>query len=82
METYKRDAEGVWLVQLTPDSDEYVFKKSARGNWGYMNKAEEERKRLQKEEEERERQEKEAREMENRKRAEAERQARGRHPNP
>ena len=50
---YKRDAEGVWLVQLTPDSDEYVFKKSARGNWGYMNKAEEERKRLQKEEEER-----------------------------
>ena len=53
METYKRDAEGVWLVQLTPDSDEYVFKKSARGNWGYMNKAEEERKRLQKEEEER-----------------------------
>ena len=54
METYKRDAEGVWLVQLTPDSDEYVFKKSARGNWGYMNKAEEERKRLQKEEEERE----------------------------
>ena len=53
METYKRDAEGLWLVQLTPDSDEYVFKKSARGNWGYMNKAEEERKRLQKEEEER-----------------------------